>query len=77
MPSTMQIGTFDHNFVCRACDAKLLGKRIESPFRPGERATCPFCMAVLPPRDAEHLIQYELVERPKSPPVASGAQDVP
>ena len=55
-----------HNFVCRECDAKLLAKRIRSPFRPRERATCPHCNEIVPARDADDLIQYELVERPKA-----------
>lgn len=56
-----------YNFVCRSCDAKLLVIRVPSPFHRGERATCPNCMGVLPPRDAADLLQYHLVQCPAPP----------
>jgi transcriptional regulator with XRE-family HTH domain len=52
------------NFRCRSCDAKLLVRRIKIPFKRGERATCPNCSNVIPPRDADDLLQYELIARP-------------
>jgi predicted RNA-binding Zn-ribbon protein involved in translation (DUF1610 family) len=57
----------DFNFACPSCDAKLLVVRIPSPFRQGERATCPYCMDSLQPRDAGDSIQYRLVRGPSPP----------
>jgi hypothetical protein len=57
----------DFNCACPSCDAKLLVVRIPSPFRQGERATCPYCMDSLQPRDAGDLIQYRLVRGPSPP----------
>ena len=57
----------DFNFTCPSCDAKLLVTRIPSPFRQRERATCPYCMGSLQPRDAGDLIQYRLVRGPSPP----------
>jgi transcriptional regulator with XRE-family HTH domain len=52
------------NFRCRHCDAKLLVVRIKMPLKPRERATCHFCASEVPPRDAEHLLQYHLIANP-------------
>jgi hypothetical protein len=53
----------DCNFTCPSCDAKLLVVRIPSQFRQGERerATCPYCMDILQPRDVGDVMQYRLV----------------
>jgi transcriptional regulator with XRE-family HTH domain len=58
------------NFICRTCGAKYVARRIETPFRPRERATCQHCMHELPPRDGKDLIQYELIARPAEPVVS-------
>jgi hypothetical protein len=60
----------DFNSACPACSAKLLVVRIPSPSRRGERATCPYCMESLQPRDAGDLIQYRLVRGPSPNTVA-------
>jgi transcriptional regulator with XRE-family HTH domain len=52
------------NFRCRSCDAKLLVGRIKMAFKRRERATCPYCSSEIPARDAEYLLQYELIVLP-------------
>lgn len=53
------------NFQCHQCGAKYRVRRIETPLKAREKATCSHCAFDLPPRDGKDLLQYQLVERPK------------
>ena len=52
------------NFLCSACNAKLLKRQRRETAKPGEQAFCPYCMAQLPARNGPYTLGYDLIEAP-------------
>ncbi len=56
------------NYTCQHCGAKLRQRMSVAVATGREQAFCPHCFRLLPARDGEHTLGYELIEPPPRPP---------